>query len=68
MNPAYHPVLLGGVCEPNFNPKDHDALATILWGKSDLYRTVAARSLDAVHIDDPLRNIYKTVVLSMANL
>lgn len=67
VNPAYHPVGPGGTCEPDFNPTSPDALATILQGKSDLYRTVAAQVTGQRDIDDPTRNIYKTVVLSMAN-
>ena len=66
-NPAYKSKLLGGTAEPNFNPKASDNLATILRGKSDLYRTVARQVTGQSIIDDPLRNTFKTVVLSMAN-
>ena len=67
VNPAYHPVGPGGTCEPDFNPTSPDALATILCGKSDLYRTVAAQVTGSSIIDDPTRNTFKVVVLSMAN-
>lgn len=67
-NPLYHPKLHCGTCEPDFNPKELDALARILRGKSDLYSAVASSVTGSpVRKDDPARNIYKTVVLSMAN-
>ena len=66
INPAYK-FQLFGTSEPNFNPKENDDLATILQGKTDLYRTVARQVTLQSHIDDPTRNTFKTVVLSMAN-
>ena len=66
INPAYK-FNLFGTSEPTFNPKASDNLATILRGKSDLYRTVASQVTGQSNIDDPLRNTFKIVVLSMAN-
>ena len=66
-NPRFRFKLLGGTGEPSFNPMDIDGLGAILTGSSDLYRTVAAQVTGLSHIDDPLRNVFKTVVLSMAN-
>ena len=61
-------MLFGGVCEPDFNPKDR-MLLPLSCAVSATSTGAVASQVTGQNItkDNPLRNIFKTVVLSMAN-